>query len=110
VARITRSILRLRAKRDRRDELVALFERLGVFAAASEQPGFLGAELQLPLDDDDEVLVTAKWTSPEAYNGWLESGVRAAIGEQLEPLLDEDPKPRAYVIVHERPRPSTPQA
>ena len=101
MAGLTRSILRLRAKRGRRDELVELFDRLGIFAAASEQDGFLAAELQVPLDDTEEVIVTATWTSPEAYDGWLASPVRAELGPQLEPLLDGEPESRTYLIVHE---------
>ena len=101
MAGLTRSILRLRVKRGRRDELVELFDRLGVFAAASEQDGFVSAELQVPLDDAEEVVVTATWTSPEAYDGWLANPVRAEFGAHLEPLLDAEPEPRAYVIVRE---------
>jgi len=101
VAGVTRSILRLRVKPGRRDELVKLFDQLGIFAAASELDGFVSAELQVPLDDAEEVVVTATWTSPEAYEGWLASPVRAEIGAQLEPFLDGEPEPRACVIVRE---------
>ena len=101
MAGLTRSILRLRAKRGRRDELVELFERLGIFAAAREQGGFIAAELQVPLDDAEEVVVTATWTSPKAYDGWLASPARAEIGAHLEPLLDGEPESRTYLIVHE---------
>jgi quinol monooxygenase YgiN len=101
VAGVTRSILRLRAKPGRRDELVELFDRLGIFAAAREQDGFLAAELQISLDDADELVVTATWARPEAYDGWLANPIRAELGAQLEPLLDGDPEPRTYLIVRE---------
>jgi quinol monooxygenase YgiN len=48
------------------------------------------------------VLVTARWTSPEAYDGWLQSPAREAIGAQLEPLLEGAPESRTYVIVDAR--------
>ncbi len=89
----------LRTKPGRRDELLQVFERLGILAAASEQPGFLGAELQVPLDDDEELLVTAGWASPEHYQAWLESPVRAAMRDELEPLLAAEPEPRLYRVV-----------
>jgi quinol monooxygenase YgiN len=96
---MTRSLLFLRTKPGRRDELVQLLERLGVLGAASEQPGFLGAEMQVPLDSDDHVLVTASWASPEHYQGWLENPAREAMRPELEPLLAEEPEPRLYRVV-----------
>ncbi len=66
---------------------------------AREQPGFLGAELQVPLDDADEVLVTATWASPEHYEGWLGSPIREAMGEEIEPLLADEPERRLYRLV-----------
>jgi heme-degrading monooxygenase HmoA len=96
---MTRSLLYLRTKPNRRDELLQVFERLGVLALASQQPGFLGAELQVPLDDGDEVLVTAAWASPEHYEAWLASPVREAMGDELMPLLEAEPERRVYRVV-----------
>ncbi len=75
------------------------FERLGVLAAASERPGFLGAELQVPYDDEDHLLVTASWASREHYGAWLESPIREALLQEVENLLVEEPDPRVYHVV-----------
>ena len=96
---MTRSLLYLRAKPGCRDRLLAVFERLSVLALASGQPGFLGAELHVPLDDGDEVLVTAAWASAEHYEAWLASPVREAMGEELMPLLAAEPERRLYRAV-----------
>ncbi len=54
------------------------FEEEGVLERSSRMPGFLGAELQLPADKSAPALVTALWTSREAYRGWVEDPWRAA--------------------------------
>lgn len=94
-----RSVLFLHTWPGRRDELVAIFARLRVLERASETPGFLGAELQVPSDGSDHVLVTATWESSAAYAGWLESAVRAELRPEFEPLLAMDPEPRVYEVV-----------
>src|SRR5438445_307606 len=73
---MVRSMLVLRARRGRRDDVVELFERLGILREASAVPGFVGAELQVAADASDELLVTATWESQSAYAAWLESPVR----------------------------------
>lgn len=96
---MTRSVLVIRAKPGCRDRLVELFSRLQVLEKASRQEGFVSCEVQVPADDDEHVLVTALWASPEAYQGWLDNPVR----EEMRPALDElaaaDPEPRVYEIV-----------
>ena len=96
---MTRSVLVIRAKPGCRDRLVELFSRLQVLEKASRQEGFVSCEVQVPVDDDEHVLVTALWASPEAYQGWLDNPVR----EEMRPALDElaaaDPEPRVYEIV-----------
>jgi heme-degrading monooxygenase HmoA len=94
-----RSVLYIRTKPGRRDEVVALFERLRVLEQASRQGGFVGSEVQLPVDGDDLVLVTATWTTPEAYQGWLDNPVRAEMRGDLEPLVVGDPESRVFEIV-----------
>jgi heme-degrading monooxygenase HmoA len=83
----------------RRDEFVAGFRRLGVLRRASLQPGFRRAQLHVPVDGSDEALVTADWDSPEAYQGWLDTPVRAEIQAELGPLLAADPVPRVFEVV-----------
>ena len=96
---MTRSVLLIRAKPGCRDRLVALFSRLRVLEKASRQEGFIACEVQIPTDDDEHVLVTALWASPDAYRGWLENPVRDEMTEELQQLTAADPEPRVYEIV-----------
>jgi heme-degrading monooxygenase HmoA len=96
---MVRSVLVLAARSGRRDEVVAMFARLDVLRASSEVPGFVGAELQVPTDGSDELLVTATWESADAYDSWLASPARERIRPALEELLREPPSPRVYEIV-----------
>ena len=95
---MVRSVLILRARSGRRNDVVALFARLGVLREASAVPGFVDAELHVA--DGDELLVTATWESAAAYDGWLESPVRERMRPELEELLVEPPVPRVYELVH----------
>lgn len=98
---MTRSVLVFPILPGRRDEFMAAFMRLGVLRRASRQPGFRRSQLHAPVDGRDEVLVTADWDSPEAYQGWLENPVRAEIQAVLGPLLAADPEPRVYEVVED---------
>jgi len=95
---VTRSVLVFRLLPGRRDEFVATFMRLQVLRRSSSQPGFRRAQLFVRADGSDEVLVTADWDSPAAYQGWLDNPVRAEIGEHLQPLLESEPEPRVYEL------------
>jgi quinol monooxygenase YgiN len=97
-----RSVLYIRAKPGRRDELVALFGRLEILEKASRQAGFISSEVHVPVDGEDLVLVTATWTSPEAYQGWLDNPVREEMRADLELLADGEPESRVYEIVETR--------
>ena len=96
---MTRSVLVIRAKPGCRDRLVELFTRLQVLEKASRQEGFVSCEVQVPTDDDEHVLVTALWTSPEAYQGWLDNPVREEMRPHLDELTAADPEPRVYEVV-----------
>jgi len=95
----TRSVLTIQTKPGCRDELVELFSRLQILEKASRQEGFISCEVQVPVDDDDHVLVTATWTSPDAYRGWLENPVREEMRPDLEALAVGEPESRVYEIV-----------
>jgi quinol monooxygenase YgiN len=93
-------MLALRAKPGRRDEVVALFERLEVLREAGAVSGFVSAELQIAADDADDLLVTATWESAAAYDAWLDSPVRERMRPALEELLAESPAAgRVYDII-----------
>jgi quinol monooxygenase YgiN len=96
---MVRSLLVLRARPGRRDDVVTLFERLGVLREASAVPGFLAGELHVAADGSDELLVTATWASAAAYDAWLESPVRERLRPSLEELLVEPPMPRVFELV-----------
>jgi quinol monooxygenase YgiN len=96
---MVRSVLVLRARDGRRDDVVSLFARLAVLREASAVPGFLRAELAVASDGSDELLVTATWESRAAYDGWLESPVREQLRPALEELLAEAPVPHVYELV-----------
>jgi heme-degrading monooxygenase HmoA len=58
------------------------FASEGVLERASTTPGFVSAELQLPEDRTGPAMVTALWTSGEAYRRWVEDPWRAASAER----------------------------
>ena len=94
-----RSVLYIRTKPGRRGELVAAFERLRILEQASRQEGFMSSEVHVPVDGGDLVMVTATWTTPEAYQGWLDNPVREEMRADVEELADGDPESRVYEIV-----------
>src|SRR5262245_21427990 len=98
---MTRSVLFFSILPGRRDEFVAGFRKLQVLQRASSQPGFRRGQLLVPHDVPDEVLVTADWDSPEAYQGWLDNPVRAEIQAELGPLLAADPEPRVFEVIED---------
>jgi heme-degrading monooxygenase HmoA len=105
---LTRSVLVIRAKPGCRDRLVELFSRLQVLEKASRQQGFVSCEVQVPADDDEHVLVTALWTSPDAYQGWLDNPVREDMRPELEQFAETDPESRVYTVVEALALPRTP--
>jgi quinol monooxygenase YgiN len=100
---MVRSVLVLRALPGRRDEVAALFEELGILRKASVLRGFLSGELHRAADGSDDLLVTATWDSPAAYEAWLASPVRERMRPALEALLAEPPVPRVYELVEAAP-------
>jgi len=68
---VTRSHLYIRVKPGRRDELIRALDRLELLAAARQQPGFLGAEIQLSAEDENQLLLWSAWASPEHHERFL---------------------------------------
>ncbi len=85
-------MLFLRAKPGMGVELVRLYRELAIFELAAEIPGFIEGELLRDDGDPDSLVVRAAWTTPEAYESWLQSAVRAELSGELEPLLSGDPE------------------
>ena len=96
---MTRGHLYLRAKPGKRDELLRALDRLAVLAAKRGQPGFLAAEIQLPLEDDERLLVSSSWASREHYERWLGSPAGQEMLREIRRLLAEEPVWRVYQVV-----------
>jgi quinol monooxygenase YgiN len=96
---MTRSHLYLRARAGSREDLLAVLDRLEILAAVGDQPGFLGAELHVPFDDDEHVLIWTAWASREHYERWLAGPSCADLLREVGPLVAEDPVFRLYHVV-----------
>lgn len=95
------SVLYMRARPGQRDALVAAFRRLDVLETASRQAGFVESMIHLPLDDGDQILVTATWATADAYAGWLSNPERDRLTREVPELIDEDgPEGRVFEAVH----------
>jgi heme-degrading monooxygenase HmoA len=78
------SVLRLPARPG--VDLAGAFAELEVFEHSRRTGGFLGGRLLRELDGE-AYLVIAEWEDAAAYQGWLDSAARAAVGEKLDPLM-----------------------
>lgn len=95
---LARSLLYMQPVKGRRDEVIALFERLGVPERALQQDGCLSVELQVAPEVSEPLLVTALWADRSAYDGWLANPWRESVTPQLEELLIEPPAGTVYDI------------
>ena len=96
---MTRSHVYLRAKAGRRKDLLDVLGRLEILAAVRNQPGFLGAELHVPDDDDDHVVIWTAWASREHYERWLAGPVCEDMLREVGDLVAEEPEFRLYHVV-----------
>ena len=95
---LARSLLFMQPNEGRRDEVIALFERLGVPERALQQDGCLSVELQVAPEETEPILVTALWSDRTAYDGWLANPWRDEVTPELEALLTEPPAGTVYDI------------
>lgn len=95
---LARSLLFMQPVEGRRDEVIALFERLGVPERALQQDGCLSVELQVAPEAAAPILVTALWSDRSAYDGWLANPWRESVTPELEALLTEPPEGTVYDI------------
>jgi heme-degrading monooxygenase HmoA len=98
---VTRSVLVFTLLPGRVEAFVETFMRLRVLERSSRMPGFRRGQLHVRADGGDEVLVTADWDSPAAYQGWLDNPEREGIGEQLAPFLAGDPEGRIFEVIED---------
>jgi quinol monooxygenase YgiN len=94
-----RSVLYLQPKSGMRAALVDVFRRIDIPGHALHQAGCLSVEVQIPLDADGAVLVTALWSDRAAYDGWLANPWREYSGRELEPFLDGESHGVVYDVV-----------
>lgn len=80
---MVRSILRMAVQPEKEREFEEVFARLRVLARAQEAARMRGGELLRPLSGGPYV-VTATWDRLEDYQVWLDSPVRAELGEVLQ--------------------------
>lgn len=74
---MVRSVLYLRQVSGGPGAIERFFAAEGVLERTARIPGFLGAELQVPDDEEAPALVTALWQSRQAYRTWVEDPWRA---------------------------------
>jgi quinol monooxygenase YgiN len=100
---LVRSVLYVRPRSGKTDAVVEYYKEKRVLEAALEQQGCLGAEIQVPEDAEEPLLVTALWESGQAYQGWIDNPVRGTFAADLGELLDEDlasVKGGVYEVAH----------
>jgi quinol monooxygenase YgiN len=94
-----RSQLSLRAVPGKRADLLAELDRIEVFVAIREQPGFLAAAVLVPEDDADGAIVEGSWSSAEHFERWCSSAIRDRLLSGLRHLLAEEPHVTVYHAV-----------
>ena len=97
---MTRSYVYLYLQGGRQDEVLSALDRLEVLTAAREQPGFLAAEVQVPFDDQDHLLVWSSWASREHYERWLASPPCTTMFREIAHLLAGEPELRIYHVIN----------
>jgi quinol monooxygenase YgiN len=94
-----RSVLYLQPKPGMRQAVIDAFVEEEVPARALEQDGCLAVELLAPPDESAPIVVIALWRERAAYDGWLNSPVRARSSGSLDELLTEPPRSEAYDVL-----------
>jgi heme-degrading monooxygenase HmoA len=85
-----RSVLYLTPRGGDAAAIIDFYRRKAVLEQAAKQDGFLGAELQVPIEPGGDVLVTALWRDAAAYDGWVANPARAAMAPDLAGLVEGD--------------------
>jgi hypothetical protein len=87
---MVRSVLYLTPRQGNTAAVVDYYRRAGVLKRAEKQNGCLGAALHIPRSGSGQILVTALWQNPEAYEGWVANSGRSADANELAELVEED--------------------
>ena len=94
-----RSVVSMRAKPGRTEELMRVLERAGVHTVASDQAGFLGVEVATAVDDPDEIVILESWASLPLYERWRDSPVSSGLLGQVADLVTVSPVRHVYHVV-----------
>lgn len=85
-----RSVLYLRPKDGDAQALVDAYRDHGILERSMQTAGAIAADIEVPVDPSEPVLVTALWDSPEAYQRWVDDPWRAQSAGLLNPYLDAE--------------------
>jgi heme-degrading monooxygenase HmoA len=90
--------LSLRTSPGRRDELVAYYRSAGILEAS----GALAAQLLIPADEPDTIVVTALWADAAAYDAWQNSPKRQEFATVMTRFFDsaDAVSTRGFDVVH----------
>lgn len=94
----TYSLLRIPVAAGRRREFIERFTALDVFKRASDAAGMKRGWLLRPVAEDGELVVVAEWVSTGAYEGWLQSPVRAEVNADLAAYAAGDMTGGTFVV------------
>ena len=67
--------------------------------AAMQSPGYITGESLLSTEDSSNVVVLSTWQTLENWKAWAKSEIRTRLSQQIEALLAEKPKVRAFRIL-----------
>lgn len=85
-------------RRIKRDTLGKMLElSLQLRSLAVQQPGYISGETLISAERDDEYLVMSTWRNQNDWKQWETNPQRVAIASQMDDLLAEPAKVRAYV-------------
>ncbi|MFJ6892987.1 antibiotic biosynthesis monooxygenase [Streptomyces hokutonensis] len=76
--------LSLRTSPGRRDELIAFYRSADVLAVS----GALAAQILVPPDEPDTIVVTALWADAAACAAWQNSPLRRELAQGMAPFFD----------------------
>ena len=72
--------------------VIRFYEERDVFEHARRSGGFRSGRLLEPRAAGEPFLVIAEWDDADAYQAWLDNPVRAELGLELVPLLEDEPE------------------
>lgn len=84
-----RTFLHLHVKPGQRDALVSWYKSSGALEKAVEYAGCKSTELYADAEDENRLLVTALWETPEDYERWVTHPWRQTTTSEISEYLQE---------------------